>query len=57
MFPWYREDLVKTPFYDHAGISQTVSLMLFGGLCAYLWLTALRRGPDSRSPGARPPRP
>ncbi len=41
---WFREDLVKTPFYDNALISQSVSALLFVGLCCYLWFGAVRRG-------------
>jgi putative OPT family oligopeptide transporter len=43
LFPWYREDLVKTPFYDNAPVSQLVSLVLFLGLCLYLWFGALQK--------------
>ena len=42
LFPWYAEDLVKTPFYEHDMASQMVSLVAFLGLCAYLLLTARR---------------
>jgi putative OPT family oligopeptide transporter len=41
LFPWYREDLIKTPFFDNAPISQLVSLALFFGLCLYLWYGSL----------------
>jgi putative OPT family oligopeptide transporter len=43
LFPWYAEDRIKTPFYDHVAISQTVSLGLFVGLCCYLWFEATSR--------------
>ena len=43
LFPWYREDLVKTPFYDGDAVSQTVSALFFAGLCAYLWFASVRR--------------
>jgi putative OPT family oligopeptide transporter len=42
LFPWYAENKIKTPFYDHEPVSQTVSLCLFVGLCLYLWFTAQR---------------
>ena len=42
LFPWYREDLVKTPFFDNDLISQPVSLVLFVGLCLYLWIDSIR---------------
>ncbi|MGA3080717.1 MAG: oligopeptide transporter, OPT family [Terracidiphilus sp.] len=43
LFPWYREDLIKTPFYDYDPVSQCVSALMFVGLCLYLWFGALKR--------------
>jgi putative OPT family oligopeptide transporter len=43
LLPWYAEDRIRTPFYDHEWISQTVSIVLFAGLCAYLWIDSTRR--------------
>ena len=43
LFGWYREDLIKTPFYDNEPISQTVSIVLFIGLCLYLWFDSTRK--------------
>src|SRR5579872_814162 len=43
LLPRYREDLIKTPFYSNEGISQTVSLVLFFGLCLYVWFGSLKR--------------
>jgi putative OPT family oligopeptide transporter len=43
LFPWYSEDLLKTPFYDVDWISQTVSIVLFLGLVAYVWFDSTRR--------------
>jgi putative OPT family oligopeptide transporter len=40
---WYREDLIKTPFFDYDPISQTVSAVAFVGLCLYLWRGAVVR--------------
>ncbi|HEY0309495.1 MAG TPA: oligopeptide transporter, OPT family [Acidobacteriaceae bacterium] len=37
LFPRYREDLIKTPFYTNEPISQSISALLFIGLCLYLW--------------------
>jgi putative OPT family oligopeptide transporter len=37
LLPWYAEDRIKTPFYDDVPVSQTVSALMFAGLCAYLW--------------------
>ena len=31
LFPWYREDLIKTPFYSYDPISQSISALLFVG--------------------------
>jgi hypothetical protein len=42
LFSWYREDLVKTPFFDYDPISQTVSAVGFIALCAYLWWDSTR---------------
>jgi putative OPT family oligopeptide transporter len=43
LFPWYREDLIATPFYGNAPVSQVVSLAMFGGLCLYQWFAAVGR--------------
>jgi putative OPT family oligopeptide transporter len=43
LFGWYREDLVKLPFYDNDPVSQMVSAVAFLGLCAYLWFGALKK--------------
>jgi putative OPT family oligopeptide transporter len=42
LFPWFREDLVKTPFYDSVSASQTVSAVLFVALCFYLWFRSVK---------------
>lgn len=42
LFPWYSEDRIKTPFYDHEMISQGISALLFVGLCLYLWFNSVR---------------
>ena len=39
----FREDWVRTPFFDVDAVSQSVSLVAFLGLCAYLWLASARR--------------
>jgi putative OPT family oligopeptide transporter len=33
----YSEDWVRTPFYGNEAVSQSVSAVLFVGLCAYVW--------------------
>jgi putative OPT family oligopeptide transporter len=43
LFPWYKESLIKTPFFDNDTVSQMVSIVLFLGLCLYLWFGAQRR--------------
>jgi hypothetical protein len=43
LFPWYAEDKIKTPFYDNLPISETVSALLFVGLCLYIWYESQRR--------------
>ena len=43
LFPSYTEDWIKTPFYDNDMVSQTVSALLFVGLCLYVWRTANRQ--------------
>jgi len=42
LFPWYREDLVCTPFFDIEAVSQTVSIVGFSLFCLYLWRKATR---------------
>ncbi|MEO8680334.1 MAG: OPT/YSL family transporter, partial [Vicinamibacterales bacterium] len=42
LFGWYREDLVKTPFYDLEAVSQMVSIIGFVLFCVYLWRKATR---------------
>jgi putative OPT family oligopeptide transporter len=43
LFPAFREDLIRTPFYDYEPVSQTVSALLFVGLCLYVWFGATRK--------------
>ena len=43
LFPWYKEELIKTPFYDNDPVSQMVSAVLFIGLCCYLWFGAMKK--------------
>ncbi|HEY3204007.1 MAG TPA: oligopeptide transporter, OPT family [Thermoanaerobaculia bacterium] len=43
LFGWYREDLVKLPFYDNDPVSQLVSSVGFLLLCGYLWFGALKK--------------
>jgi hypothetical protein len=43
LFPWYAEDKIKTPFYDNNTAAQMVSIILFIGLCLYLWIDSTRQ--------------
>ncbi|HSP89349.1 MAG TPA: OPT/YSL family transporter, partial [Vicinamibacterales bacterium] len=43
LFPWFAEDLVKTPFFDNDPVSQIVSAVMFAGVCAYLWWDSTRK--------------
>jgi uncharacterized oligopeptide transporter (OPT) family protein len=43
LIPGYREDLIRTPFYSNDAVSQTVSTLLFTGLCLYLWFGSLKK--------------
>jgi uncharacterized oligopeptide transporter (OPT) family protein len=43
LFPWYREDLIKTPFYADDPISQCVSALCFISLCLYVWFGSLKK--------------
>lgn len=43
LFPWYREDLIRTPFYAYDPVSQIVSALMFVGLCMYVWYRTLKR--------------
>jgi putative OPT family oligopeptide transporter len=47
LFPWYREDLVKTPFYGNVGVSETVSAVMFVAVCLYLWFGSLRESKEN----------
>ncbi len=42
LLPGFREDWIKTPFYDHEPISQAFSAALFAGLCLYVWYGSLK---------------
>jgi len=43
LFPWYREDLISTPFYGNEPVSQSVSVLLFIGLCFYVWFYSVKK--------------
>jgi putative OPT family oligopeptide transporter len=48
LLPRFREDWIKTPFYDSDAVSQVVSALLFIGLCVYLWMSSTRKGKDEQ---------
>ena len=43
LLPWFHEDFIQTPFYPNDPISQSVSALLFIGLCVYVWFGSLRK--------------
>jgi len=43
LVPGFREDLIQTPFYAIDPLAQSVSALLFIGLCAYVWLRAMKK--------------
>ncbi|MBS1858629.1 MAG: oligopeptide transporter, OPT family [Acidobacteria bacterium] len=44
LIPGYKEEWLRTPFYGNDAISQTVSALLFLGLCGYVWFGSQRKG-------------
>jgi putative OPT family oligopeptide transporter len=42
LFPQFHEDLIQTPFYLNDPISQSVSALLFIGLCVYVWRGSIK---------------
>jgi uncharacterized oligopeptide transporter (OPT) family protein len=43
LFPWYRADLITTPFYSNDAVSQSVSALLFVCLCFYVWYRSTKK--------------
>jgi uncharacterized oligopeptide transporter (OPT) family protein len=43
LFGWYREDLIKLPFFDNEPVSQLVSSIGFIALCLYQWFGAMKK--------------
>jgi putative OPT family oligopeptide transporter len=43
LVPGFREEWIRTPFYGNDPVSQTVSAILFVGLCCYVWFGSLRK--------------
>ena len=42
VLPHFKEDWILTPFYAHEPVSQSVSALLFVGLCLYTWFGSVR---------------
>jgi putative OPT family oligopeptide transporter len=57
LIPGFSEDWIRTPFFDNDPISQTLSALMFIGLCLYVWFGSAwgvnLKG--SRDPGAARP--
>jgi putative OPT family oligopeptide transporter len=47
LIPGYTEGWIRTPFYGNELISQFVSVLLFAGLCGYLWFGSVRKTKES----------
>jgi putative OPT family oligopeptide transporter len=47
LVPGFRETLVSTPFYDNDVISQPVSIVMFVGLCAYVWVISMKKNKEA----------
>lgn len=47
LLPWYAEDRIKTPFYDNNAVSQSISTLMFIGLCLYLWFDSNRKAKEA----------
>jgi putative OPT family oligopeptide transporter len=43
LFPWYREDLVKMPWYDTLSVSESISALMFVAMCGYIWFGSLKK--------------
>ncbi|MDR3774977.1 MAG: oligopeptide transporter, OPT family [Terracidiphilus sp.] len=43
LFPSFHEDFIQTPFYANDTISQSVSALLFIGLCLYVWFRSMKK--------------
>jgi uncharacterized oligopeptide transporter (OPT) family protein len=41
LFPWYRAEMITTPFYENDLVSQSVSVLLFLGICMYVWFRSV----------------
>jgi putative OPT family oligopeptide transporter len=53
LIPGFSEGWVTTPFYANEPVSQTVSAVMFVGLCVYVWWSATRKEPTTRQEGVQ----
>jgi hypothetical protein len=49
LIPRFSEDWVRTPFYGHEMTSQSISTVLFAGLCVYVWRRSLGHKEEAES--------
>jgi putative OPT family oligopeptide transporter len=43
VLPSFKEEWIQTPFYANDAVSQSVSALLFIGLCLYVWFGSLKK--------------
>ena len=43
VLPSFKEEWIQTPFYDNVAVSQSVSALMFVGLCLYVWFGSLKK--------------
>jgi hypothetical protein len=43
VLPQFKEEWIQTPFYANNTVSQSVSALLFIGLCLYIWFGSLKK--------------
>jgi hypothetical protein len=43
VLPSFKEEWIQTPFYANNGVSQSVSALMFVGLCLYVWFGSLKK--------------
>jgi len=49
LIPGFTEDWIKSPFYDNEVVSQSISAVLFIGLCGYLWRRSMAKQEDEET--------
>jgi hypothetical protein len=43
VLPSFHEEWIQTPFYGNEAVSQSISALMFVGLCLYVWFSSLRK--------------